>query len=79
MLSMTGYGKAEYIENGISLTVEIRTVNNRNFDLNLKTPRAFVALEDCIRKAVQAHVNRGRIDLFVNFSTIQKSMKYNLD
>ncbi len=68
MLSMTGYGRAEYQENGVSLTVELKTVNNRNFDLNLKTPRAFIALEDCIRKTVQQYVKRGRIDLFVNFS-----------
>ncbi len=68
MLSMTGYGRAEYQENGVSLTVEIKTVNNRNFDLNLKTPRAFIALEDCIRKTVQTFVKRARIDLFVNFS-----------
>ncbi len=67
MLSMTGYGRAEYAENGINLIVEIKTVNNRNFDLNCKTPRAFIALEDSIRKIVQKYVRRGRIDLFVNF------------
>ncbi len=72
MLSMTGYGRAEYQENGVSLTVEIKTVNNRNFDLNLKTPRAFIALEDCIRKTVQNYVKRARIDLFVNFSDMRE-------
>lgn len=82
MRSMTGYGRAEYAENGVTLVVELKTVNNRNFDLNLKTPRAFVALEDCIRKAVQAHVNRGRIDLFVNFSDTREQvsdLQVNLD
>ena len=68
MRSMTGYGRAEYAQDGINLVVEIKTVNNRNFDLNLKTPRAFVVLDDCIRKTVQSFVNRGRIDLFINFS-----------
>ncbi len=68
MYSMTGYGKAEFNDNGINLIVEIKTVNNRNFDLNCKMPRAFIALEDTIRKTIQAYVNRGRIDLFVNFS-----------
>jgi uncharacterized protein (TIGR00255 family) len=65
---MTGYGRAEYCEGGISLTVELKTVNNRNFDLNPKIPRAFIALDDVIRKTVQSYVKRGRIDLFVNFS-----------
>lgn len=72
MRSMTGYGRAEYIENGLNLTVEVKTVNNRNFDLNCKMPRMFIALEDLIRKTVQKHVKRGRIDLFVNFSDLRE-------
>ncbi len=68
MLSMTGYGKAEYQENGINLTVEIKTVNNRNFDFNCKSPRSFIAIEDAIRKTVNENVGRGRVDLFINFS-----------
>ena len=68
MRSMTGYGRAEYAQDGINLVVEIKTVNNRNFDLNCKLPRAFIAFEDTIRKTVQSYVRRGRIDLFINFS-----------
>lgn len=68
MYSMTGYGRAEYSENGISLTVEIKTVNNRNFDFNAKMPRAFIAFEDKIRKCVNEYVSRARADFFLNFS-----------
>lgn len=68
MLSMTGYGRADYNDNGISLVVELKTVNNRNFDLNCKIPRTFISLEDTIRKTVQEYIARGRIDLFINFS-----------
>ena len=68
MYSMTGYGKAEYNENGIDLVVEIKTVNNRNFDFNAKMPRIFIAYEDALRKVVAEYVTRGRIDLFVTFS-----------
>lgn len=68
MYSMTGYGRAEYSKDGIDLLVEIKTVNNRNFDLNIKTPRSFMAFDDMIRKTVQSHIKRGRIDLFVTFS-----------
>ncbi len=68
MLSMTGYGKAEYMENGINLTVEIKTVNNRNLDFNCKMPRAFISFEDTLRKIVQSYIGRGRVDLFINFS-----------
>lgn len=73
MYSMTGYGRAEYSKDGITLTVELKTVNNRNFDFNPKMPRAFIALEDVVRKTVQAFVKRGRIDLFVNFSDKRES------
>ncbi len=82
MLSMTGYGRAEYNENGISLTVEIKTVNNRNFDFNAKTPRIFLAFEDKIRKTVASFVSRGRVDLFINFSDTREkpaSLELNLE
>lgn len=73
MNSMTGYGRAEYSDGGINLVVELKTVNNRNFDLNCKIPRAFISLEDVIRKTVQNYVKRGRIDLFVNFSDTRET------
>ena len=73
MYSMTGYGRADYSENGINLVVELKTVNNRNFDLNAKFPRAFISLEDTIRKTVQEYVRRGRIDLFVTFSDTREN------
>lgn len=67
MYSMTGYGKAEYADGGVSLTVEIKSVNNRIFDFNAKTPRAFFAIEDRLRKTVQDYISRGRIELFINY------------
>ncbi|MBR5192613.1 MAG: YicC family protein [Clostridia bacterium] len=73
MLSMTGYGRAEYQENGIELVVEIKTVNNRNLDLNLKMPRSFIAIEDAVRKTVQKHVSRARVDVFVTFTDKRES------
>lgn len=74
MLSMTGYGRAEYNDGGINLVVEIKTVNNRNFDFNLKCPRAFIALEDTVRKTVKTYIKRGRIDLFINFSDTRENV-----
>ena len=68
MYSMTGYGRAEYNENGIDLIVEIRTVNNRNFDFNSKMPRIFLQFEDEVRKTVANYISRARVDLFITFS-----------
>ncbi len=72
MLSMTGYGRADYNENGLNLTVEVKTVNNRNLDINCKMPRLFLALEDGIRKLVQSEIKRGRVDLFITFSDMRE-------
>ena len=73
MKSMTGYGKAEYKENGITVSVELRTVNNRFLDLNAKYPRSFIALDDVIRKTVQSNVKRGKLDLFLNYKNEAES------
>ena len=72
MLSMTGYGRGEYSENGINVLVEVKSVNNRNFDFNAKIPRSFICFEDKIRKIVNSYIKRGRIDLFLNFSDDRK-------
>lgn len=68
MYSMTGYGKGEYRENGVELTVEVRSVNNRYLDVAVKCPRAFLPEEESIRALVREHVSRGHIDVFVNYT-----------
>ena len=67
MLSMTGYGKGEYVEGGLELTCEIKTVNNRYLDVSIKAPRVFAAYEDVIRNTVRAKLSRGHADLFLSF------------
>ena len=67
MRSMTGYGKSELTQNGITLTVEINTVNNRYLDINVKYPRGFTALEDVMRKAVQSKLKRGKADVYLTY------------
>lgn len=66
MLSMTGYGKGEYKVGGVELTCEIKTVNNRYLDVNVKAPRIFTAYEDVIRKLVREKLTRGHADLYVS-------------
>lgn len=68
MLSMTGYGRGEYREGGIELTVEIKTVNNRYLDVSVKSPRIFIAYEDVIRNIVREKLTRGRADVYIGFS-----------
>ena len=66
MLSMTGYGQGEYKEGGVELTCEIKTVNNRYLDVNVKAPRIFIAYEEVIRKLVREKMTRGHVDLFIS-------------
>ena len=63
---MTGYGRKEVDSRRIHLTVEIRSVNNRFIDVQVKVPAVlFGALEPRIKKAVQERCSRGRFDVFI--------------
>ena len=66
MLSMTGYGKGEYQVDGVELVCEIKAVNNRYLDVNVKAPRIFAAYEDVVRKLVREKMTRGHADLFIS-------------
>ena len=67
MLSMTGYGKGEYVEGGLELTCEIKTVNNRYLDVSIKAPRIFAAYEDVVRNTIRKKLTRGHADVFISF------------
>ena len=64
--SMTGYGRGSVGENGRVFTVEMKSVNNRYLDINIRLPRQINALEDKIRKHISTKVSRGKIDVFIN-------------
>ena len=66
---MTGYGRCECEREGRRLTVEIKSVNHRFLDLNLRLPRAFLFLEDEARKAIAAQLARGHVDVFLTCAT----------
>ena len=66
MLSMTGYGKGAYEKEGLELTCEIKTVNNRYLDCSIKAPRVFAAYEEVIRATVREKLTRGHADLFIS-------------
>lgn len=75
MYSMTGYGKACAEIDGKELTVELKAVNHRFLDLNIKMPRIFNACEDLLRKIIAENVSRGHIDVYVNYSDKSQSEK----
>lgn len=63
--SMTGYGNAAGMSGEISLTVEIRSVNNRFLDCSVRMPRMYIFAEDKVKAAVQKYISRGKVDVFV--------------
>lgn len=66
--SMTGYGRAEGVFEGVNITVELRSVNNRYLDCTIKMPRSYIFAEDALRERVQSKVGRGKVDVFVNIT-----------
>ncbi|MDE5549304.1 MAG: hypothetical protein K2J13_03530, partial [Clostridia bacterium] len=70
--SMTGYGKGIAEKDGLKITVELKSVNHRFLDLNIKLPKAFVFAEDALRKTIQSNIARGHVDVYVNFEDLRK-------
>ena len=75
MQSMTGYGKAVYNSGGVSLSVEIKTVNNRYLDVVPKYPRIFMKYDDLMRKMIANGLSRGRVELMVLLSVTENAAK----
>ena len=69
--SMTGYGRARQERNGRSITVEVRSVNNRYLDCTVKMPRAYIFAEDAMKALVQKSISRGKVDVFVTMDTVE--------
>ena len=64
--SMTGYGGAKGSAEGLSLSIELKSVNNRYLDVSVKLPRSFLFAEELIKAAVGRHISRGKVDVFVS-------------
>lgn len=69
--SMTGYGQGQAVTETHHFTVEVRSVNHRFADINLRLPREFTAWEGPIRQLVAQYVNRGRIDLVLKVEPLE--------
>jgi len=67
MLSMTGFGKAEYSSKVGVFTVEMSSVNNRFLEISIRLPRQFSSMELSLRDLIKTKLNRGKIHVFVNF------------
>lgn len=78
--SMTGYGRSELQNDKFRIAVEIKSVNNRYLDINIKMPRLLNPLEAQIRKELKKYMQRGKVDVFISYQDLTESnmeVKYN--
>ena len=70
--SMTGYGKSSLSIDTREYQVEIKSVNHKYIDTNIKMPRIISYLEEDIRKVISSKLKRGKIDIFISFDNYSK-------
>ena len=71
--SMTGFGRCEIVENNRKFTVEMKSVNHRYLDVNIKMPKALGIFEAAIRAELKKDISRGKVDLFITYEDFSES------
>jgi uncharacterized protein (TIGR00255 family) len=66
---MTGYGSAKGSIGDLAISVELKSVNNRYLDSSVRMPRSFLFAEDAVKSAIQRHISRGKVDMFINIDS----------
>lgn len=75
MLSMTGYGKGTAECDGREMTVELKSVNHRFLDINIRMPRGLLYIEDDLRRDIGSRVSRGHIEVMLTYKNIRSDSK----
>ena len=78
--SMTGFGRCEIQKDSRKFTVELKSVNHRYLDVNIRMPKKLNFFETAIRTLLKSYANRGKVDIFITYedlSQTQVSVKYN--
>ncbi len=78
--SMTGFGRFETADGNRKCTVEIKSVNHRYLDLNIKMPKKLNFFEAAIRNVLKEYIQRGKVDVFITYEDLTEqnvSIKYN--
>ncbi|SER62212.1 YicC/YloC family endoribonuclease [Lachnobacterium bovis] len=78
--SMTGFGRAEFVDENCRFTIEIKSVNHRYLDINARMPKKFNSLEGKIRNLLKEYVQRGKIDIYITYEDLKENnqaLRYN--
>lgn len=73
--SMTGFGKGSKIVPGRKCTVEIKSVNSRYCDIQIRLPRILNGIENRIRNKISSVINRGKVDVYISYEDTQNKYK----
>ena len=80
--SMTGFGRSESITKERKIVIEMKSVNHRYCDLNIKMPKKFNFFEAAIRNHLKQYIGRGKVDIFITYEDYTESnvcVKYNTE
>ena len=78
--SMTGFGRAEVMDSDKKITVELKSVNHRYLDMNVKMPKKFSFFEAAIRNVLKKYIQRGKVDVFISYEDYTENrvaLRYN--
>lgn len=78
--SMTGFGRGEYVDEKRKFTVELKSVNHRYLDVNLKMPKKLNFFESSIRNLLKEYMERGKVDVYVTYEDYtedNQTLRYN--
>ncbi|MBQ8684249.1 MAG: YicC family protein [Clostridia bacterium] len=72
--SMTGYGRGQEVIDGLSVVVELKSVNHRFYEYSSRLPRGYGFLDDKLKAHLQQQVSRGKVDVFVQIHSIEAAV-----
>lgn len=78
--SMTGFGRYEYADTSRKITVEVKSVNHRYLDVNIKMPKKLNFFESAIRTLLKEYIERGKVDIYITYEDFTEnnlSLQYN--
>lgn len=78
--SMTGFGRYEYADESRKITVEVKSVNHRYLDVNIKMPKKLNFFESAIRTLLKEYIERGKVDIYITYEDFTEnnlSLQYN--
>ena len=80
--SMTGFGRSEITVHNRKFTVELKSVNHRYLDVNIRMPKALNFFDAAIRQELKNYISRGKVDVFISYENLgetAQTVRYNKD